>query len=199
MAAFIFVDIKKPYQYVGLQSFNTCCWCLFCEIPLFPQVLEDFLKVSMIGDLLVVEFHLRPSDLAVLTSFQFPVAGWAWRFISPPQFLGVEDWVSSCLPLLRIHCGVLVDVSRQFPTAGWNTLWSNSWFTGLCSNRPNLAEDFSWRWGGSLTPNSLVSVSPLPNLLQKYFPELSWTWHSAYCFKESGCKKTSRNSWYSTD
>ena len=40
---------------------------LFCEIQLFPQVLEDFLKLSMVGDLHVV--------LA-------PGAGWVWRFIT---------------------------------------------------------------------------------------------------------------------
>ena len=39
------------------------------------------------------------------------------------------------------------------------------------SDHSNLAEDFSSHSGLSLTPNSLVSVSPLPNLLQKYFPD----------------------------
>ena len=34
-----------------------------------------------------------------------------------------------------------------------------------CSKHSNLSEEFSLRSGGSLTPNSLVSVSPLPNLL----------------------------------
>ena len=42
---------------------------------ILPQVLEDFLKVSMVGGLHVVEFQLCPSDLNVVTSLQFPGAG----------------------------------------------------------------------------------------------------------------------------
>ena len=34
----------------------------------FPQVLEDFFKVPMIGDLHVVEVELRPSGLDIFTS-----------------------------------------------------------------------------------------------------------------------------------
>ena len=63
-----------------------------------------------------------------------------------------------------------------------------------CSKHSNLAEVFSLRSGSSFTPDSLVQVSPLPNLLWTYFPELSWTRHSAFCLEENGCKKTSRNS-----
>ena len=51
----------------------------------------------------------------------------SWRGLSfgdsslRPGFLVLEDWVQSCFSLLRIHCWVWVDVSRQFPVAGWNT------------------------------------------------------------------------------
>ena len=46
---------QSPDKYVGLQRFDTNYWCVFCEIQLFLQVLEDFLKVPLIGDLHVVE------------------------------------------------------------------------------------------------------------------------------------------------
>ena len=112
-----------------------------------------------------------------------------------------------------------------------------------CLDYSNLAEDLSSHSIGSLTPNSSVSVSPLPTPLSEYFPELFLTWHPAFCLRENGwvptksltvwstriqrgaatssssvflswalfdmvfgfliqqngCKKTSRNSWYSTN
>ena len=173
---------SSPEQYIGL---TVEYWCLFCEIKLFlSQVLADFLEVSMIGDLRIVEFQPGPFNLIVITSLQFPSAGWALRFISPSKFLGVGRLSVMLLPLLRIHCWVWFFVSRQFLAARWNTT--------LMLDHSNLAEDLSSHSGGSSTPNSWVSVLPLPNLFQKYFPELSWTWHSPFCLKEGGCRKTSR-------
>ena len=39
-----------------------------CEIQVLPQVLEDLLKVSIVGDLLFEAFQPCPFDLTVITS-----------------------------------------------------------------------------------------------------------------------------------
>ena len=62
---------QSPDQCIGLQVEY---WCLLCEIQLFPQVLEDFLEVPMIGDLHVVEFQPCRYDLTATTSKEFPGA-----------------------------------------------------------------------------------------------------------------------------
>ena len=67
MAAFILVDMKSPDQYVGFQRFGTNWWCVFCEIQLFLQILEDLLKVST-GDLHIAEVPLRLSQMVILSS-----------------------------------------------------------------------------------------------------------------------------------
>ena len=61
----------SPDQHIGLQ---VEFWCLFCEIQLLPQVLEDFFKVSMVGDGHIVEFQPCPFDLTIIASHQFPRA-----------------------------------------------------------------------------------------------------------------------------
>ena len=68
-----------------------------------------------------------------------------------------------------------------------------------CLDHSTLAEDLSSHSGSSLKPNSKVSASPLPTPLSRYFPELSWTWHTAFGLKENGCRKTLRNSWCQTE
>ena len=107
----------------------------------------------MVGDLHVVEFHLWLSELDVVTSLHVLGAGWACR-CTVAERLSVF-----LLPLLRICCWVLVAVARQFLAAGCNNsdplVDSLGW-----SKHSNLAES-SLRSGGSVTPNSLVSVSPL--------------------------------------
>ena len=75
--AFIVVDMTSlPDEYVGLQRIDTNWWCVFCEIQLFLQILEDFLKVPIIGELHVVEVKRRLSELVMLSSrAQFPGTG----------------------------------------------------------------------------------------------------------------------------
>ena len=109
----------SPYQHVGLQSCNTHYWCLFCEIQLFPQVLEDILEVSMVGDLHFVEFSI----------FDLPISGasWAWRFISPPQFPGAGRLSLSWEYIVGFR--LMFRVSFLPPDE--THLWSNSWFSGL--------------------------------------------------------------------
>ena len=87
-------------------------------IQLLSQVLEDFLKISMVEDLHVAEFQPCPYDLNVTTSLQFPAACWAWRFTTPHQCPGARRQNVILSPLLRICCWVLV-VSHQFPGARW--------------------------------------------------------------------------------
>ena len=70
---------NSSYQFFGLQVEY---WCLFCEIQLLRQVLEDCFKVSIVGDLHIVKFQPCPFDLNVITlCTSFPVP---------------EDRVSSC-------------------------------------------------------------------------------------------------------
>ena len=58
------------YHQISTLVFKASTPILFCEIQLLPPVLEDFLKVSTVGDLHIVEFQPCPSDLTV-TSLQF--------------------------------------------------------------------------------------------------------------------------------
>ena len=77
-------------------------------------------------------------------------------------------WKIGChlvLPLLRTHCWVWVDVSASV-SFRWMKHNSDPIHDSLsCLDHWNLAEDLSSQSRGSLTPNSLDSVSPLPNLL----------------------------------
>ena len=76
-AAFIVVDMNNhQINFLVLQVEYSC---LYCEIQLLPQVLEDFFKVSIVGDLHIVEFQSCPFD-------QFPDARWACRFTTLHQF-----------------------------------------------------------------------------------------------------------------
>ena len=59
MAAFIVVDIKNPQ--INTLVFNASIpigGAFSARFDFFLQILKDSLKVSMIGDLHVVEFHL---------------------------------------------------------------------------------------------------------------------------------------------
>ena len=129
-------------QYVGLQSFDTNYWCLFCEIQKFPQVLDDFLKASMIGDL---HFRFGCPHLA-------PVS-WRWK---------IECHLVASSENTLLGCGwCFASVSCR-----WMKHNSDPILDSLgCLGHSNLAEDFSSHSGDSLTPNSLVSVSPPPNFL----------------------------------
>ena len=66
---------ESPDQYIGLQSINADYWCLICKTQHFPRVLEDFLNVSIVGDLHIVEFQPCASDFHVITSLQLSGAG----------------------------------------------------------------------------------------------------------------------------
>ena len=137
--------------------------------------------------------------MLVGASLQFRGAGWASRFIYPPQFPSAGRLSVILLPILRIHCGVWVAVSRQFPAAGWNTTLIQFLSPRAIRITRILRRIIFFALTRFLDTTFMVSVSPLPNLLLKHFHELSWTWHSAFCLKENGCRKTSRNSWYSTN
>ena len=99
---------QSPDQYVGLPRFDTNDWWVICEIQPFLQVLEDFLKVSKIGDLHVVELQIRPSDLDVLTSLQFPGAGWACKLP-----LRKVSWCS------KIECHLVASLENTLLGFGW--------------------------------------------------------------------------------
>ena len=62
---------KKPDQYTGVQVEYLCP---FCKIQLLSQVLEDLLKISMVGDLHIVECLPCPFNLIVITTHRFPSA-----------------------------------------------------------------------------------------------------------------------------
>ena len=138
------------------------------------QILESFFEVSMVGDLHIVEFQPCPLNLTVITSHQFPGAPLTCRLTTPPQFPGAPKRIVILLPHLRIRCWVLDPVSPVSlcflkPNSD-STLDSPG-----CSKHPNLSKRFALRSEGSLTPYSLVLVSPLPKLLRSCFPELSGT------------------------
>ena len=85
----------------------------------------------------------------------------------------LKDWEDLVLPLLRTHCWVLVDVSASV-SCRWMKHNSDPVLDSSgCLDHSNLAEDLSSQSRGSLTPNSLVSVSPLPNLLLSVWKKMA--------------------------
>ena len=99
----------------------------------------------------------------------------SFRFIC--HHLAPVSWCS------KIEChlvaaleNMLLGLGSCFASVSWRWVKHNSDPT-LDSPCSNLSKSFALRPGGSLTPNSSLSVLPLPNLLQPCFPELSWTWH----------------------
>ena len=134
---------------------------------------------------------------------------------------GIDDRRSPhCgIPTLSFQCDVIT--SHQFPGVTQNLLTHHSAQVSWCTKTdchlvvtlenvlflgldrclalviPHLTERIALRSRGILTSHTSVSVSPLPNLLQMYFPEVSRTWHSPSCLNEHGCKKTSKISWRS--
>ena len=88
--------------------------------------------------------------------------------------------------ILRKHCWVSVDVSRQIPAAGWNTtliqflITRTVWITRISWVIFLRTQEVLWH------QNSLVSVSPLLNLLWKYFPEHSWTMTLCFLLERKG-------------
>ena len=100
-------------QYIGLHVEYKC---LFCEIQfVLSQVLEDFLKISMVGDLHIVEVQSCPVNLIVITSHQIPGAPRTCTLTTTHKCPGAPKRIVILLPLLRMCCRVLVVVSHQFP------------------------------------------------------------------------------------
>ena len=130
------------------------------------KFLKTFSRFFNVRDLHIVEF---PS-----LTFRFGcphLAPVCWRGLSLKVHLSTSVswcWKIVChlvLPLLRTHCWVLIDVSASV-SCRWMKHNANPILDSLCClDHSNLAEDLSSQSRGSLTPTSLISVSPLPNLL----------------------------------
>ena len=59
MAALVVVDLSNPQTITLVCNVSiSIIGASYSRFNFFPQVVEDFLKVSMVGDLHVVEFHL---------------------------------------------------------------------------------------------------------------------------------------------
>ena len=105
------------------------CNLVRCSSKLRYQLLVPLLRFNFVRRFLETFSRYWWSEICILWNsiFDLPIwmsspgAGWAWRFVSPPQFPGAGRLSVILLLLLRIHCWVLVDVSRQFPAAGWST------------------------------------------------------------------------------
>ena len=112
MAAFIVVNIHNPrINTLVFRALIPITGVSSARFNFFRKFLKTFLRYRW------SEIRI----LYILTSLQFPGAGWTWRFISPPQFPSAGRLSVILLLLLRTRCWVLVDVSRQFLAAGWNT------------------------------------------------------------------------------
>ena len=146
---------QSPDQHVGLQRFDPNWWCGFCEIQLFLQILEDFLKVPIIGCLHIVEVQLRPfrtgcpllarsiswCGLSLMIHLSAPVSR-CWKiehhFVSSLEstLLGL-GWCRAtvfCCELKR-HSDAILDSPG-------------------CSKYSNRMEDLSSHSGSSMIPNS---------------------------------------------
>ena len=157
---------KSPDQYLGLQSFDTNNCASSTRFNFFRKVLKTFSRY-------INGRRFAHCGIPSLT-FRFGcphLAQVCWRGLSLKVHLSAPVswcWKIEChlvLPLLRTHCWVLVDVSASV-SCRWMKHNSDPILDSLCClDHSNLAEDLSSQSRGSLTPNSLVSVSPLPNLL----------------------------------
>ena len=199
MAAFIVVDINSPRS-------NT-----FVFNASIPTTGASPARFNFLRKFLETFSTYRWSDICMFWKCGFDLPNWissprssflAWAEFEDSSlrsiFLVLEDWVSSsCLSWENfVGFGLMFCVS--FPSRDETQRWSNSWFPGLSGSLESCGGS-SFALRRFLTLNSVVSVTALPTPLSEHFLELSWTWHFAFCLKENGCKKTSRNSWYSTN
>ena len=123
---------KFQYRVAGASSARF----YFCR-----NLLEDFLKISMVGDLHIVEFQPCPFDLIVITSHQFPAAPWTCRFTTPHQFSRCRK--IECHLVATIE-NVLLGLGRCLPPVSWRLVDHNSAPTldsAGCSKHPNLSEE----------------------------------------------------------
>ena len=155
----------------------------------FPHVLEDCLKLSMVGDLHVVEFHLWPSDLDVL-----PLAPVPWRWPSLKVHLSVP--VSWCW---KIECHVVASLENTLINFGWcfasvSCRWMKHNSDPLLDSPEN--SDHSNLHSGRFLDNKFIG-SRFCHWVLSWGPLGHDTLLSVW--KKNGCKKTSRNSWYSTN
>ena len=123
---------KSPDQYVDLQWFDTNWRCVFCEIQLFLQILEDFLKIPKI-------------EICMLWKWNFDFPNWfspprALSFLARaelegsslrPGFLVLEDWVSSCCLSWGYIVGFWLMSRNSSLLRAKTPLRSTSWFSRL--------------------------------------------------------------------
>ena len=108
-------------------------------IQLLSKDPENFPKVSMIGDLHIMEVHLCPCKWIFNTSHTFFRTPWVLTLITPHKFLSVSKRIVILLSLLKIVAGPWL-LSRMIPVLPETKVWSNSWFTGQCEASESTEE-----------------------------------------------------------
>ena len=178
-----------PDQYI---DFEIKYLFVLRAIQLLSNICADFLKVLTAGDLQVAAVQLRSCKLVLGPSHKSPCA---WNAHTPHWSLRARKRNIISLPLLKTRCWILDSVPHWSPNA-----WENRIMTQLLIPRAVWSTRLR-RWesvlrSGFSIPNMLALMSPPQALLRSFFPELSSTWCSVFFLsKESGCRKTSKNSW----
>ena len=166
-------------------------------IQLLLQVLKtsrsiDSLRFACCGT------HLWPTHLGVSPRSSLLALAECESSSLRPVFLVLEDWVSSVASLENTSldfcsCFASVSLPRDETRPCSNSEFPVCWIAHILRTMHPRTQEVSWH---QINWPRLAIAEPL----WKYFHELSLTRHSAFCSRgRNGCRKTSRNSWSSTN